>query len=110
MEHTASFDRKHNDPYKKEDLRRRLTMMYFSPEELKLDEDKWKTILSDVDITHDGYIYFNEFESAINKFVTPPTVEEEFFKDDQEDDPSPLPVFKIKSYLTIKIGEEISGN
>jgi sugar lactone lactonase YvrE len=44
-------------------------MMYFSPEELEQDEKKWKTILNDVDFTHDGYIYFNEFENAIQKFI-----------------------------------------
>ena len=32
---------------------------------------KWKRVLSDVDVTHDGYIYFNEFENAIKKFIEP---------------------------------------
>ena len=44
-------------------------MMHFTPEELEQDEQKWKSVLSDVDFTHDGFIYFNEFENAILRFV-----------------------------------------
>ena len=45
-------------------------MMHFSPEELNKDELKWKNILSDVETTHDGSIYFSEFQNAIENFVS----------------------------------------
>ena len=68
MEHTVKFNKKHNDPYKKHNIRKRLTRIHFTTEELQKDEQKWSQVLSDIDNTYDGFIYYDEFERAIIKF------------------------------------------
>jgi hypothetical protein len=37
-EHTANFNKKNNDPYKKDRLQKRMTMRMFTTEELNEDE------------------------------------------------------------------------